>query len=74
MIEHLSLVNFKAFQSARIRLAPVTLLTGLNSSGKSTVLQSLALLRQSYDSGILMSTDGDADSRGGSSSTVISSS
>ncbi|MFE9138484.1 DUF3696 domain-containing protein [Streptomyces sp. NPDC007355] len=65
MIEHLSLVNFKAFRSARIRLAPVTLLTGLNSSGKSTVLQSLALLRQSYDSGILMSTDGDADSRGG---------
>lgn len=64
MIEHLSLVNFKAFRSARIRLAPVTLLTGLNSSGKSTVLQSLALLRQSYDSGILMSTDGDADSHG----------
>ncbi|MFE2558345.1 hypothetical protein ACFXGT_20435 [Streptomyces sp. NPDC059352] len=50
---------------ARIRLAPVTLLTGLNSSGKSTVLPSLALLRQSYDSGVLMSTDGDADSHGG---------
>ncbi|MFF9649301.1 DUF3696 domain-containing protein [Streptomyces sp. NPDC014622] len=65
MIEQLSLTNFKAFRSADIRLAPVTLLTGLNSSGKSTVLQSLALLRQSYDSGILMSTDGDADSRGG---------
>ncbi|MEU6976814.1 DUF3696 domain-containing protein [Streptomyces sp. NPDC046371] len=65
MIENLSLANFKAFRYARIRLAPVTLLTGLNSSGKSTVLQSLALLRQSYDSGILMSTDGDTDSRGG---------
>ncbi|MFE4633160.1 DUF3696 domain-containing protein [Streptomyces sp. NPDC056773] len=61
----MSLTNFKAFRSADIRLAPVTLLTGLNSSGKSTVLQSLALLRQSYDSGILMSTDGDADSHGG---------
>ncbi|WP_329306226.1 DUF3696 domain-containing protein [Streptomyces sp. NBC_01260] len=65
MIEQLSLTNFKAFQSADIRLAPVTLLTGLNSSGKSTVLQSLALLRQSYDSGILMSTDGDTDIHGG---------
>ncbi|WKV71350.1 DUF3696 domain-containing protein [Streptomyces sp. PCS3-D2] len=65
MIEHVALTNFKAFRSARIRLAPVTLLTGLNSSGKSTVLQSLALLRQSYDSGILMSTDGDTDNRGG---------
>lgn len=61
----MSLTNFKAFQSADIRLAPVTLLTGLNSSGKSTVLQSLALLRQSYDSGILMSTDGDTDIHGG---------
>ncbi|MFF9071996.1 DUF3696 domain-containing protein [Streptomyces sp. NPDC014735] len=65
MIEQLSLTNFKAFRSADIRLAPVTLLTGLNSSGKSTVLQSLALLRQSYDSGILMSIDGDNDSPGG---------
>lgn len=65
MIDQLSLTNFKAFRSADLRLAPVTLLTGLNSSGKSTVLQSLALLRQSYDSGILLSTDGDPDSRGG---------
>ncbi|MFJ6368353.1 DUF3696 domain-containing protein [Streptomyces virginiae] len=65
MIEQLSLTNFKAFRSADIQLAPVTLLTGLNSSGKSTVLQSLALLRQSYDSGTMMSTDGNADSRGG---------
>jgi predicted ATPase len=65
VIDQLSLTNFKAFRSADIRLAPVTLLTGLNSSGKSTVLQSLALLRQSYDSGILLSTDGDPDSRGG---------
>ncbi|MEU9620741.1 DUF3696 domain-containing protein [Streptomyces sp. NPDC087228] len=65
MIDQLFLNNFKAFRSAGIRLAPVTLLTGLNSSGKSTVLQSLALLRQSYDSGILMSIDGDTDSYGG---------
>ncbi|WP_327413378.1 AAA family ATPase [Streptomyces sp. NBC_01233] len=65
MIEQLSLTNFKAFRSADIRLAPVTLLTGLNSSGKSTVLQSLALLRQSYDSGTLMHTDGDSKSLGG---------
>ena len=65
MIDLLSLTNFKAFRSADIRLAPVTLLTGLNSSGKSTVLQSLALLRQSYDSGTLISTDGDSDEHGG---------
>lgn len=46
MIYHLKITNFKAFASADIRLAPFTLLSGLNSSGKSTVLQALALLRQ----------------------------
>lgn len=65
MIDRLALTNFKAFREAEIQLAPVTLLTGLNSSGKSTVMQSLALLRQSHDSGILLSTDGDTDSQGG---------
>ncbi|MFI6850389.1 DUF3696 domain-containing protein [Kitasatospora sp. NBC_00085] len=53
MLDRISLQNFKAFAQQDIALAPLTLLTGLNSSGKSTVLQSLALLRQSYDSGDL---------------------
>lgn len=65
MIDQLSLTNFKAFRSADIPLAPVTLLTGLNSSGKSSVLQALVLLRQSYDSFTLFSTDGEADEQGG---------
>ncbi|MEU6377903.1 DUF3696 domain-containing protein [Streptomyces sp. NPDC046909] len=64
MIDQLSLTNFKAFRSADIPLAPVTLLTGLNSSGKSTVLQAFALLRQSYDSFTLFSTDGDSEQGG----------
>ncbi len=46
MINHLQLTNFKAFAAVDIRLARFTLLSGLNSSGKSTVLQALALLRQ----------------------------
>jgi predicted ATPase len=46
MIDSLRILNFKAFASADIRLAPYTLLSGLNSSGKSSVLQALALLRQ----------------------------
>ncbi|WP_432929864.1 DUF3696 domain-containing protein [Microbispora sp. CA-135349] len=49
MIDRLSVTNFKAFASADIPLAPYTLLSGLNSSGKSTILQAFALLRQSYD-------------------------
>ncbi|WP_435059324.1 AAA family ATPase [Streptomyces sp. bgisy060] len=53
MIDRLTLHNYKAFQHAELPLGPLTLLTGLNSSGKSSVLQSLALLRQSYESGDL---------------------
>ncbi|MFD4139948.1 DUF3696 domain-containing protein [Streptomyces sp. NPDC058572] len=57
MINELRLLNFKAFRSVAIPLAPVTLLTGLNSSGKSTVLQALALLRQSFEAGMTHPTD-----------------
>ncbi|MFI8993817.1 DUF3696 domain-containing protein [Streptomyces sp. NPDC053542] len=53
MLESLTLTNFKAFAHQELRLAPFTLLTGLNSSGKSSVLQALALLRQSNESGDL---------------------
>ncbi|MFF0681840.1 DUF3696 domain-containing protein [Streptomyces tendae] len=53
MIDRLTLTNFKAFQHAEIPLGPLTLLTGLNSSGKSTVMQALALLRQSNMAGSL---------------------
>lgn len=50
MIDRLEITNFKAFASADIPLAPYTLLSGLNSSGKSSMLQALALLRQGIDS------------------------
>ncbi|MER5783691.1 DUF3696 domain-containing protein [Streptomyces mobaraensis] len=53
MIDRLTLKNFKAFLHAELSLAPLTLLTGLNSSGKSSVLQALALLQQSYTAGDL---------------------
>ncbi|WP_119582556.1 AAA family ATPase [Streptomyces europaeiscabiei] len=53
MIDRLTLTNFKAFQHADLELGPLTLLTGLNSSGKSSVLQALAMLHQSYTAGDL---------------------
>ncbi len=55
MIQELSLDNFLAFRRANVRLGPLTLLTGTNSAGKSSVLHSLALLRQSFDSDALPS-------------------
>lgn len=53
MLEEVSLANFKGFKSTTIPLEKLTVLSGLNSSGKSTVLQSLGLLRQSNDAGFL---------------------
>lgn len=47
MLERLDLQNFKSACEMKVRLAPLTVLTGLNGSGKSTVLQALALLKQS---------------------------
>lgn len=46
MLTRLELRHFKCFELLRLPLAPLTLLTGLNASGKSSVLQSLVLLHQ----------------------------
>lgn len=54
MFTQIDLRNFKAFPEVSVPLGGLTLLTGLNSSGKSTVLQALALLRQSYDASVLV--------------------
>jgi predicted ATPase len=46
MITKLRLEYFKCFEKVHLPFAPLTLLSGFNSSGKSTVLQSLVLLHQ----------------------------
>jgi predicted ATPase len=53
MIQSLELRNFKCFRRQVIEFSPLTLLTGINGTGKSTVLQALLLLRQSYLKGTL---------------------
>jgi predicted ATPase len=53
MIKELSLGNFKCFDRVTIPFRNLTLLTGLNGMGKSSVLQALLLLRQSHLSGDL---------------------
>jgi len=47
MLNRLKLRNFKSARDLEIPLAGLTVLAGLNGSGKSTVLQVVALLRQS---------------------------
>lgn len=48
MISELSLQKFKAFSNLEyLRIAPITILSGVNSSGKSSILHSLLILKQS---------------------------
>jgi len=46
MLNRLELRNFKCFELLRLPLCPLTLLSGSNASGKSSVLQALVLLHQ----------------------------
>ena len=46
MLSRIDLNKFKCFESLHLPLGQLTLLTGLNASGKSTVLQALVLLNQ----------------------------
>lgn len=49
MIKNLSVSNFKAWQSLDINLANITGLFGTNSSGKSSILQFLMMLKQTKE-------------------------
>ena len=54
MLSKIKLLNFKCFQSLELSCAPLTLLCGLNGMGKSSVIQALLILRQSFLSGDLI--------------------
>jgi predicted ATPase len=53
MITKLKIANFKSHKDTQLNLGSLTLLTGLNSSGKSSAIQTLLLLRQSFKKGRL---------------------
>ena len=46
MLSRLNLEAFKCFQKLVLSLRPLTILSGLNASGKSSIIQSLAMLHQ----------------------------
>jgi predicted ATPase len=48
MITEWHIKNFKSHRDTQLSIRPLTILTGLNGSGKSSVIQSMLLLRQSY--------------------------
>jgi predicted ATPase len=56
-IDSIKLVNFKAFHDLDLPLGKLTMLSGLNGSGKSSTIQAIGLLRQSFDSGALLNNE-----------------
>ena len=50
MLKSISLKNYKCFDKLdNLEIAPLTVLCGVNSSGKSSILKSLLMLKQSYE-------------------------
>ena len=49
MLTALQLKNFKSWREAEVKLAPITGFFGTNSSGKSSLLQALLLMKQSAE-------------------------
>jgi predicted ATPase len=45
------MVNFKSFVNASLELKPLTILTGLNNSGKSSVIQAIGMVQEYSKSG-----------------------
>lgn len=49
MINKIALKNFKTFDDEEFSIAPLTLITGINGMGKSSIIQALLLLKQNYE-------------------------
>ena len=56
MIERLTLKNFKSIEHEAFDIEGLNLFSGLNGAGKSSIFQSLLLLRQSFDGHFLPET------------------
>lgn len=53
MLKSIDLENYKCFEnSCEIKIAPLTVLCGVNSSGKSSIINSLLMLKQSYENNL----------------------
>ena len=48
MLSKIKIGNFKSIEKLELELAPLTIFVGPNSSGKSNVLESIAILASLY--------------------------
>jgi len=53
MISYIHIRNFKSLKNCRLKTANLNLCFGMNGMGKSSFLQVLLLLRQSYQKAVL---------------------
>ncbi len=53
MIQNIQIKNFKAHSNTNLELSKINLLTGMNGLGKSSIIQALLLLRQTFFKGLL---------------------
>lgn len=49
MLAAIELENFKSYRKAKLALRPITVLVGPNNAGKSTILQAILLLKQTFE-------------------------
>jgi predicted ATPase len=49
LLKYIRIKNFKCFKENAFELKPLTVLTGINGAGKSSLIQALLLLAQSYE-------------------------
>ncbi|MBF0488725.1 MAG: AAA family ATPase [Nitrospirae bacterium] len=54
MITSLNIKNFKAHENTELYLSNLNILAGLNGIGKSSIIQSILLLRQSHLKNLLL--------------------
>lgn len=58
MLSKVTIKNFKALRNAEIQLANINIITGINSSGKSSLLQTILLMKQISKKDMTISLNG----------------
>jgi predicted ATPase len=56
MIEKIAIKNYKAFREGALKIKPITILLGTNGAGKSSLIQLLLMLTQTFNSSKLKRT------------------